>query len=461
MKTDKLVYKPNNYDTMLPPAVGESYTDDIFGTSVTRITDAMNIVDTAMGTGVKVESCGPEYSSVMSFNIDSTRVMIQHRTYFALYSIVNGVFKYLYDLKYDGSYVNASSEPRWSRKNATVFFFCAANKIMMYNILTRTVTILQEFTEYVRYNSKEQNGVRALGEGDLSEDGNYWALCGSLMDDSQEIFMYNLDTQVKGKVLKIKNNVVDNVYATPDNNIIVGWYAAGEARFNGVELYDKNMQFIRQTARSMGHQDVGRDSNGDEVLIWESAADPKPQFGNTAGTVRIRLADSSQKMLLDRDWSGNAAHIYCPGAPGWFLISLYMPDEKRAWVPYANEILRVKMDGTEIQRLVHHRSRPVNDYTYMPKANGNPDLSLVVYGSNFNMQRIKGYPKGYSDVYMLGLNKIVAPPPPPSPVIIPPVESDMLKGFHEVDLRGIEGREYWEHTKIINGQRVVLKMWEK
>lgn len=453
MRNDKEVLKPANYDSMIPPAMGESYTDEIFKESITRITDSMNQPDSAMGTaGSKVEGATVEYSTINPFNSDNTRLLLTHRSYFALY---DGNGKYLYDLKYGSSYVNASSEPRWSRTNPTNFYFVVANKLMEYNTLTKGASVIQEFSEYLPNNSQGQNGVKAMGEGDISEDGENWALCGTLIDQSQEVFLYNLKNHTKSKVLKVKANAIDNIYATPDNNVIVGFYSVGEGRQNGVELYDNNMQFVRQVARAMGHQDVGRDNNGDEVLVWESAADPKSPFGNTAGSVKIRLADSSQKMLLDRDWSGIGAHIYCPKTPGWALISTFMPDENKPWRTYSSEILKVKMDGTEIQRLAHHRSRPLNDYTYMPKASGNADLSRIVYSSNFNLQRIKGYPKNYSDVYMIGLNKVVIETP-----VIPPPAVDPLGGFHKIDFSKAEGKEYLLKLKVVNG-KLETEMWEK
>lgn len=451
MKTDDKLYKPNNYDTAPLLNLGQSYIDENFGEVIERITDSMNQPDTAMGAAnAKVTSATVEYATICPFNSDSTRLLILHGSYFALYDS-NG--KYLNDLRYGSSYVNASAEPRWSRTNSTNFYFVNSNKLMMFDTLTSIATVVQEFAEYVTTNSQGQNGLRSMGEGDISEDGQYWALAGELMGGTQEIFLYDLKNHTKGKTFKATK--FDNIYVTPDNNVIVGYYSSGEARFNGVELYDKDMKFIRQVAHALGHQDVARDDNGDEVLVWESAADPKSPFGNTAGIVKIRLADAKQTMIFDHGW-GISLHIYGPKIPGWVLVSTFRGMEDiLSWTPYLNEILKVKLDGTEIQRLCHHRSRPLNDYTFMPKATGNSDLTKIVYNSNCNMQRIKNYPKNYSDVYMINSKAadIVVPV-----TTTPPV--NLLEGFNKVGFSKSEGKEYLLKLKVVNGE-LKTEMWEK
>ena len=45
--TDSAVHAPPDYDTFVPPAVGASYADPVFGTSVKRLSDAMTMTDNA------------------------------------------------------------------------------------------------------------------------------------------------------------------------------------------------------------------------------------------------------------------------------------------------------------------------------------------------------------------------------------------------------------------------------
>ena len=62
--TDTDIHVPPNYFTMQPPAVGGSYVDPVFGTTIKRLTDTTN--DPIAGMAV------PYYSQTSSFNLDDT-----------------------------------------------------------------------------------------------------------------------------------------------------------------------------------------------------------------------------------------------------------------------------------------------------------------------------------------------------------------------------------------------------
>ena len=40
----------------------------------------------------------------------------------------------------------------------------------------------------------------------------------------------------------------DAVYISPDNNVLIAWLTNGNGRYQGEELYDENMTFLRQVA---------------------------------------------------------------------------------------------------------------------------------------------------------------------------------------------------------------------
>lgn len=61
----------------------------------------------------------------------------------------------------------------------------------------------------------------------------------------------------------------------------------------------------------------------------------------------------------------------------------------------------MKVDGTEVRRLAHHRSRRVNDYWYQPRAAIARDASAVVFDSNFGDDP-PAFPD-YTDTYLIDL----------------------------------------------------------
>jgi len=62
---------------------GCGYTDAVFQTAIKRVSDAMHTADAARGGAVTL--IAQEYSTMSPFNMDNTRLLLQHFSYFALY----------------------------------------------------------------------------------------------------------------------------------------------------------------------------------------------------------------------------------------------------------------------------------------------------------------------------------------------------------------------------------------
>ncbi|OLC56043.1 MAG: hypothetical protein AUH92_00880 [Acidobacteria bacterium 13_1_40CM_4_69_4] len=392
--TDPTVYPPINYAIFRPPAAGASYIDPTFGTLVTRLTDAPDTPNAADSGSLPL--IDNEYSTMTPWSEGNAHLLLVHHSYFALY---DGQGRYVKDLPLD---VNSSSQPRWSRGSPDVFYYLRGNALLSYDVGTDTRAIVRVFGEYT--------AISGLGESDISEDGDHFVLVG----DGRDVFVYTISTDTKGPVLDTTGlGGFDDVYITPDNNVLVGWYAVGSDRYQGVEMYDRNMGFLRQVSRTLGHMDVTRDIDGTEVLLQDNASDPQPVC--YSAVVKIRLSDARQTCLFTFDWS-LAVHISAPDRSGFAIVSTYAPgdpDPLHGWRAYTNEILRVSLDGSEVRRLAHHRSRPFNTYGWMPRASVSRDGSRVVFSSNYGLQAILGYPYYYSDAYLIDLSR-TAPSPPGS-----------------------------------------------
>jgi hypothetical protein len=381
--TDKEVHLPPDYLTFRPPARGAEYVDPVFGSTIRRLSDARQTRDAVTGAG-PLAFITNEYSTVTPFNRDATRLLVQHQSYFALY---DGEGHYVEDLPKD---VNAASEPRWSRHDPDVFYYLAGNELRRYHVGQRAASLVRRFSEYGR--------VSGNGESDLCFDGDHLALVG----DARFVFVYELSTGRKGAALDTGGRGIDSVHVTPDDQVTVTWLQSGTGRQQGVELYSREMDFLRQVARAGGHMDVARDLDGRGVLVWANAADPQPICPN--GVVKIRLTDGVQTCLLSLDWS-LALHVSGVEAAGWAFVETYAPSDpapvEGRWAPYANEILQIRLDGSEVRRLAHHRSRPFDSYNYMPRVSADRAGRRLVFSSNHGLQQQLGYPATYTDVYLV------------------------------------------------------------
>jgi len=223
--------------------------------------------------------------------------------------------------------------------------------------------------------------------------------------DDRYVFVYEISTDTTFPAFDTAGQPFDSLYITPNNNVTITWLQAGTGLRQGIELFNKNMVFQRQVAHAGGHMDVSKDTNGDEILLWTNSNDAQPIPNCDNGIVKIKLATAQQTCLLQLDWS-IAVHISAPDGNGWVFVETYGGDPQPGspdWKPYSNEILQVKLDGTQTRRLFHHRSRPSNDYGYMPRVSTNRAGTKLLFTSNYNLSAILGWPADYSDVYMVNV----------------------------------------------------------
>lgn len=418
-----------SYDSFQPPSVGGTYVDPVFGATVKRVSNALATPNADRGG--MLTSIYDEYSAVNAFNSDNSKFILVHQSYFGLY---DGSGTFLANLPLE---INASSEPRWSRKDNATLYYHAANMLKSYNVASGATAVVHTFTEY--------SSISGNGEMDISRDGDHFVFAG----DSRYIFVYQLSTDSKFAVFDTGGTAFDSLYVTPQNNVIVSWYPAGTVRFTGQELFDINMNFLRQVGHADGHKHLTVDTDGNEVLIWTNSADPQP-INCQNGIVKIKLTDASQTCLAQLDWS-LAVHITAPDGNGTAFVETYAPSNPEpgagGWVQYTNELLQVKLDGSGVTRLAHHRSRPWNSYNYEPKMTASRDGSRLLYASNYDLQKIDGYTAEYSDTYMIVLNGSAAPvsaaPGPPAPTAPAPTPAVTATVRYEQDNAAVKYSGTW------------------
>jgi hypothetical protein len=379
---DRVVRTPPQYGTLLPPAQGETYKDPVFLSAIKRLSDATRLKNDAESQGY-VPFVTAEYSTMTPFNHDNSRFLLQHMSYYGLYD-ASGEF--LKNLPFD---VRSGSEPRWSRTSPHVLYFHNQNQLKRLDTHTNSISLIRTFSEY--------STITGLGESDICVDGNHLVFAG----DGRHVFVYDLASDTKSPTFDTAGQAIDSLYITPDHNVTITWGTCAE--HCGIELFDRQMKFVRRLAPNPGHMDVTRDVNGDEILLWFNAADVKPICEN--GVVKIRLADAKQTCVVTFDWS-LATHISATDNSGWFFVSTYAPSDPKPetdWKPYSNEIIQVKLDGSEVRRIAHHRSRPFDDYNYTPRVTASRDGSRILFTSNYGLKP----DTKYTDAYLVVLENPV------------------------------------------------------
>ncbi|MCL4511192.1 MAG: T9SS type A sorting domain-containing protein [Bacteroidetes bacterium] len=360
------------------PSVGVVFTDPSFGTEVARITDAR-----ASGAPGIV----PQYSKREAWNADESLMLLFTGEGTAL--LYDGQsYKFKKALDYVGG-----EDVFWHPTNPSIILFSQDSVLYSFNVVTDELKQIHVFKGYTWANTRS--------EGNLSRDGRYYAFVGQVYDTVthfRDIVVYDItsDTLIAKMPLPQTLEGFDWVSVSPLGNYVVVDYATTNVgRYQGVEVYGKNLNFIWQKPIGAGHSDLAVDANGDEVLVMDQYND----VTNSTFIKKFRLSDGAEISLLEVSWQYDL-HISCrnEARPGWCFISTFdgegrLTDSSSTWLPFEDEVFALKMDGSgDVQRIAHHHSRrfspatPDRDnsmYWAEPHATISRDGGRILFGSNW------------------------------------------------------------------------------
>jgi hypothetical protein len=383
------------------PNVGVTFTDIKFHTYVTRITDARSS---------EIPGIIPNYSKRQAWNSDESLLMLQ--TGSSVFRLYNGTtYQFIREIPVEGEDVF------WHPTNSTVIIYNPANALYSYNINSNQSTLIRAFNNFLWANTRS--------EGNLSNDGRYYAFVGRYTDttfNQIQVYDINTNTIVSSLTLPASLNDFDWVSISPSGNYVVVDYADEViGRYHGVEVYDRNMNFIWQKPLGAGHSDLGIDANGDEILVM----DIYNSDSNKVFLKKFKLASGAETILLSFSQLFYD-HISCRNEARreWCFISTFdnpgrLTHDSSSWLPFEDEVFALKLDGSrQVQRIAHHHSRrfspvtpdPDNSiYWAEPHATISRSGKRMLWGSNWE-QHVQSDTSCDTYVcdftHMIGINKI-------------------------------------------------------
>jgi hypothetical protein len=235
----------------------------------------------------------------------------------------------------------------------------------------------------------------------------------------KDIVVYDITTNIITKKLPLPPVLADFdwVSISPLGNYVVVDYATSDTgRYNGIEVYDRQLNFKWQKPLGAGHSDLGIDGSGNEVLV----IDYYDGDVNKTFVKQFRLSDGKETTLLEVSPHFDM-HISCRNESlrGWCFISTFdfvsrLTDDSASWLPFEDEVFALKMDGSgDVMRLAHHHSRryspttPDMDssvYYAEPHATVSRKADRVLFGSNWR-QNVEV--DSSLDAYVVGFKKSV------------------------------------------------------
>lgn len=444
------------------PAVGATFTDIKFNSSVVRITNSQTF---------GIAGAFPDYSKRQAWNSDETLLMLRSATGEVLiYDAVN--YQYVKTL---GANLVGAQDVFWHPTNPGTLYFILENRLLIIDVVSEIETILETFSTYAY--------VTTRAEGNMSNDGHYIALAGydsiwNLMDYiTYDITGGNIIAQLNAG---INTQDFDWLSISPLGNYVIVDYADTDTgRWHGVEVYDRNLNFLWQKPLGAGHTDYGIDSDSSEVLIM----DVYDTDSNLTYIRKFELSDGSQTNLLAISPEFDI-HESCRATNrlGWVLVSTFdfvgrLTDDSLTWLPFEDEVFALNMDGSgSVQRYAHHHSRryspqtPDSDnsvYFSEPHATTNHDGTKILWGSNWRLNigidtSVDAY---IADVGMLvGIAESNAEKPESDIMIFPnPVENKICIRSKsasiqplEINIFSVEGKELKTSQPVISGDQAIV-----
>jgi Abnormal spindle-like microcephaly-assoc'd, ASPM-SPD-2-Hydin/Transmembrane protein 131-like N-terminal len=408
---DGLIHIPPNYNVFAPPAKGQSYVDPQYGCSVVRLTGGVSEFGVA---------AHHYYGTLTSFSADDSKIMLfLDDGSPAIIDTSGNVVVSVSNMPA----ANTNNYP-WDPSNPAVFYYTNSNQFMKGTISGNTVspTALHTFTGYSSCMIPDQE--------DVTDDGTkIWLICtpsgGSASQNVAVLYNLSTDTVISNQlVVGAQEGGWHKIQIFPSGKM----FLTGGSLCNGTQcIYNTDGTLYWQPPyNASAHSDVGTDLQGREVLIstangvdslnacgaekWSSltvvdtnakapvncliGAPPNPKIPAWEISYRDSANSATGKWVLLSMFDQGT----CPDYSCFFPQDL-IPTWQTLWAPYFEELVLVKIDGSQIYRLGYTWSRSAENYWAVPRASISRDGKYLVFDSNFDISNTGS--AQYTDVYLI------------------------------------------------------------
>ena len=357
------------------PAAGSKATDPVFGSTILRVTDA---VDSS-------SYCETFYSNMPSLNVNNTKIAAQCKV---------GVSRRLKVWDFNATTMTRSNGriqsnesagaqgyfTQWSRTTSNKFTVCAQMNLVEVTIPAGTSTI---WTNRILHNfTTDFPGATSVTQHSVSNNDDVFAV----MSNTGGYAVWKRSTNVI--LLKVTSSTnLNEVEIDKSGRYLVvlkddgGGLSVWDLQAGPTQTQVSPTLFFNH--RAMGNRIVGSSCNYRRLCVRNLATPNSVTF--------IRPAYSWPYYTQDD-------HFSMPGgSDAWMIASRFSPTGGPVLQAFDNEIVQIATDGSNrVRRIAHHRSVVVNnDYAAQPKASGSRNGNFIAFTSNW------GNPGGRRDLYLV------------------------------------------------------------
>ena len=355
---------------MAEPGYLKRAIDPAFGTPFVRVTDPRRHLLPGVTCGPRY--CTHRYSSAQAWSADQRLLVIVNGCHKRCALFLDGhSYKPLFSRTIPG-------ECEWHPTVAELMICVAGNRIYTWTPRTNVKTVVYVARGYAHL----QFGPY---KGNPSRDGSRLVVRGRTGSHALVAFAYDIKAHKKYRDIQL------GTLAGVNGDCTIS--PSAEYIYCSQDLPDGNRQEYVFTVNGVqvqhwlendrpSHGDLTIDSDGSDVYIGISKADPDKYH-----VIKRRLKDGVVTDLLQYG-EGQHASLRNIDRPGWVFITFSGSYAEIVahpyWIPFYQEIIALRIDGSgEIRRIVQTRDAKA-DYWSEAHGSPSPDGSQVIWSSNWD-----------------------------------------------------------------------------
>lgn len=346
------------------PGYLESLTDPTFGSNVTRVTgDVGELIPNVDARWDAVARHG--YSKEAAWNADQTLLLLRQHHGFPSMIFLNGQS---YEPVF-GRNLGPGSELRWHPREPDTMVYVKDHQIGKWYVREETTEVVATFDDYAEL----QIGP---WEGNLSHDGKMIGI--SAKKDGKRVgFAYDLENGTKSSDLELPVGTDwISVSASGKHLVVNGHFNGNEG--DQTQVYDLRGKPVGELWAEFGrpsHYDLTMDADGADIAVGVSKS--QPDLGRV---IKRRLTDGAVTVLTSGGFAGHTSTRNIQ-RQGWAYVTYQYRGTD--WLPYRDEVVAVKLDGSlQVERIAHLHSLEA-DYLTQAHAVPSPDGTHVLWASSW------------------------------------------------------------------------------
>nr|WP_321234824.1 T9SS type A sorting domain-containing protein [uncultured Psychroserpens sp.] len=349
--------------------------DPAFGTKIVRITGDPGTPVPNLNENWR-NTARHSYSIKQTWNADESVMYInRHRDIGGGYGSAMFLDGQTYEVLNNANIMpSGGNESRWHPTDPNLRIILYNDSFRSWNYFTDELIELMSWTGY----SNTQLGPWT---GNLSDDGSMAAVLATRNSDNKLVgFAVDMVNNIKYPDIDFSSIPnLDYISISPLGNYILvnGNFGTGSDRTKIYDLEGNQVGPFWSGYGQPSHFDMTVDDNGDEIAVGVDKSN------NVTGgrIIKRRLSDG---LVTQITTDGYVSHTTARalGRPGWVYASTGSSTASSKWLPYLNEIIAVKLDGSRVERICHSRNLYTN-YENQAHPSPSPSGSRVVFASDW------------------------------------------------------------------------------